>query len=111
MAESKVGNTAVADRTGIADHTGLAVGLQRSVRAIERSDGGRHAARAVVRGQQNLCRTRILEFDEVGFVLDVERRVETSGQWRIGGAHLYAHPANLRVCQEAAPEQRMVLGF
>src|SRR5262249_2749404 len=60
---------------------------------------------------QNLCRTRILQFDEVGLVLDVERRAQPLGQWRIGGAYLYADPANRRMCQEAASEQRMVLGL
>src|SRR6202030_2201970 len=49
MAERKVGDAATADRTGIAEHAGPAVRLQGGVRRVERADGGRGGARAVIR--------------------------------------------------------------
>src|SRR6516165_11208476 len=53
----------------------------------------------------------MLQFDEVGLVLDLERRGEPSGERGIGGADVNANLADRRMGQKAAPQQGMVLSL
>ena len=68
-------------------------------------------ARAVIRGQQDLRRARVLQLDKIRLVLDHERRAEPAGQRRLAGRHLDADLADRRMGQEIAAEQRVVLGL
>ena len=103
MAESKVGHAAVADRTGIANDTGPAVGLQGCVRAVEGRDDGPRGARAVIRGQQDLRRARVLQLDEVRLVLDDEGFAEPFGQRVIRRADLNSKLADRWMVRKRLP--------
>ena len=79
MAEREIRDAALPDIAGVADHAGLAVGQQRGVGRVESADVRRYGGRAIIRGQQDLGRGRILQFDKIGFVLDDKRGAEAAG--------------------------------
>src|SRR5262249_41664703 len=101
----------VADLAGVAEHARATVGLQRGVRRIKRPDRRRDGIRAVNRSQQDPRRAWILQFNEVRLVLDIEGAAEASREGGTGIRPLDAGLADGRMSQEAAPEQRVVLGL
>src|SRR5207245_2951019 len=111
VAESEVGDAALADRARVAEHTRLSVLLQRRVRRIQGADRGRSRGRTVVRGQEYARRLRILELDEIRLVLDDERWTEPARQARVAAGHVDADLADRRMGQEVASEERVVLGL
>src|SRR4030095_17005265 len=96
---------------GVAEHAGPAIWPQRRVRGVEGADGGRRGVRAVVGGQQDSRRIRVLELDEARLVLDVEGRAEPAGHTTVAGSHVDANLADRGMAQEVAPEERVVLGL
>jgi hypothetical protein len=67
--------------------------------------------RAVICGQQDPGRGWILQFDEIGLVLDDEGCAEAAGQRGVRGADLDAKLADRRMGQEAAAEEGVVFAL
>src|SRR5207245_8994104 len=65
VAESEVGDPALADRARVAEHTRLSVLLWRRVRRIQGAERGRSRGRTVVRGKEYARRLRIQELEEI----------------------------------------------
>jgi hypothetical protein len=80
MAEREVRYSTVTDRPRITEHAGFAVGLKGRVRSIERRDDLRNCGRAILGGQQDARRPRILKLDEVRLILGFERGADTAGE-------------------------------
>src|SRR4051812_15946586 len=97
MTESKIGYGTAADLARVAENAGRSVRLQRSIGAVEWLDAARHRIRTVVCGEQYARGARILQRDEVRFVLDFKRPAEPSRQRVIGVTHIDAKPAKRRM--------------
>src|SRR5262249_13871757 len=108
VAQREVGDRALAYLTRVADDARLAVGLQRGVGRVERADRRRRGAGAVVGGQQDSRRGRVLELDEVRLVLDDERRAERARERRVAGLHVDADLADGWMREEVATEKRVM---
>ena len=111
MTESNIGYGTIADLARVAENARFAVALQRSIGAVEWLDAARHRIRTVVGGEQYACGARVLQLDEIRFILDFKRPPEPSRQRVIGVTHIDAKPAKRGMREEEAPEQRVMLGL